>query len=71
MTTMMTAWVRRARAVWIWAVRTARLCCGVPDYDVYLAHLRARHPDRTPPTYAEFFRERQLARYRGSAGRCC
>jgi uncharacterized short protein YbdD (DUF466 family) len=43
----------------------------VPDYDTYVAHLRAHHPERPVPSYAEFFRERQEARYRGGGGRCC
>ncbi|MET0254899.1 MAG: YbdD/YjiX family protein [Luteibacter sp.] len=59
------------RSLWKWAVQTARLCCGVPDYDVYVKHLRDHHPDREVPTYSQFFRERQEARYRGTGGRCC
>jgi uncharacterized short protein YbdD (DUF466 family) len=51
--------------------RSARLSVGVPDYDAYVAHLRAAHPDRTPMDYATFFRERQAARYGKSATRCC
>lgn len=54
-----------------WAVQTARLCCGVPDYDVYVQHLRSHHPERTVPSYAEFYRERTEARYKGGGGRCC
>jgi uncharacterized short protein YbdD (DUF466 family) len=61
--TLMTFWRR--------LVQTARLSCGVPDYDVYVAHLRAHHPERRVPTYAEFFRDRQAARYKGTGGRCC
>jgi uncharacterized short protein YbdD (DUF466 family) len=61
----------RVRAGWKWAVQTARLCCGVPDYDVYVRHLRQFHPERPVPTYGEFFRERQTARYKGTGGRCC
>jgi uncharacterized short protein YbdD (DUF466 family) len=57
--------------VWHRLVQTARLSCGVPDYDVYVAHLRTHHPERKIPTYAEFFRERQDARYKGMGGRCC
>jgi uncharacterized short protein YbdD (DUF466 family) len=57
--------------VWHRLVQTARLSCGVPDYDVYVAHLRSHHPERKIPTYAEFFRERQAARYKGTGGRCC
>jgi len=56
---------------WQRLVQTARLSCGVPDYDVYVAHLRAHHPERKIPTYAEFFRDRQTARYKGTGGRCC
>jgi len=45
---------------------------GTPDYQAYLAHHRVHHPEATPLPYAEFFRERQLARY-GAKGppRCC
>ena len=54
-----------------WLRETLRLMCGVPDYDFYVAHLRRRHPDRPIPTHAEFFAERQRARYaRGRTG-CC
>ena len=56
---------------WKRAVQTARLCCGVPDYDAYLKHLRKHHPERDVPSYATFFRERQVARYKGTGGRCC
>ena len=57
--------------IWQRLVQTARLSCGVPDYDVYVAHLRSHHPELKIPTYAEFFRERQTARYKGTGGRCC
>jgi uncharacterized short protein YbdD (DUF466 family) len=56
---------------WRAGVAMARRMIGVPDYDRYVAHLRARHPDRPVPTYAEFFAERQRARYAGRGGRCC
>jgi len=48
-----------------------RLMVGLPDYDGYVAHMRATHPDRPIMTYEEFFRERQQARYGSGAGRCC
>ncbi|QLP98823.1 MAG: YbdD/YjiX family protein [Rhodoblastus sp.] len=44
---------------------------GVPDYDVYLAHMRATHPDKPAMSYAEFFDNRQKARYGGGMSRCC
>jgi uncharacterized short protein YbdD (DUF466 family) len=34
-------------------------------------HLREHHPERKVPSYGEFFRERQEARYKGGGGRCC
>ena len=51
--------------------RSLRLMVGVPDYDTYLAHMKATHPDREPMSYEAFFRERQQARYGGGTGRCC
>jgi len=52
----------------------ARLMVGLPDYDTYVEHMRRTHPDGAVMTYAEFFRERQNARY-GADGRkgfrCC
>ena len=48
-----------------------RLMVGVPDYETYVAHMRATHPDRLVMTYEEFFRERQNARYGAGAGKCC
>ncbi len=52
----------------------ARLMVGVPDYDIYVQHMGRTHPDRPVMTYAEFFRDRQDARYgsaRHSSFRCC
>ena len=57
-----------------WTVRTARLMVGVPDYDTYVQHRRANHPDQAIMTYEEFFIERQEARYSVGKGRfrgCC
>jgi len=54
---------RMAGAARYWTTRTARLMIGVPDYETYVAHRRANHPDQPIMTYVEFFRERQQARY--------
>ncbi|MFD1560766.1 YbdD/YjiX family protein [Paraburkholderia silviterrae] len=48
-----------------------RLMVGLPDYEGYVAHMRATHPDQPPMTYEAFFRERQNARYGSGAGKCC
>ena len=61
----------RATRVWRGLVQTARLCCGVPDYDAYVRHLQEKHPERPVPDYATFFRQRQDARYGKGGFRCC
>jgi Uncharacterized small protein len=50
------------------ALRTA---LGAPDYGAYLEHMRSHHPEQTPLDAKAFFRERQRARYRRGAQRCC
>jgi uncharacterized short protein YbdD (DUF466 family) len=46
---------------------------GIPDYETYVAHRRAHHAGEPVMSYAEFFRERQAARYASERGRlgCC
>lgn len=39
--------------------QAAKMMIGVPDYDNYVEHMRITHPDQTPMTYEEFFRERR------------
>ena len=51
--------------------QSLRLMVGVPDYQGYLNHMKATHPERAPMSYEAFFRERQQARYGGGSGRCC
>lgn len=63
---------RLHKRVWRRLTQTARLCCGVPDYDNYVRHMLEKHPERTVMDYPTFFRERQEARYGGRNGfRCC
>lgn len=61
----------RLRAWWEVAARTARAAIGLPDYDTYVAHMRAHHPDRSPMARDAFFRERMEARYGRGRSRCC
>jgi uncharacterized short protein YbdD (DUF466 family) len=50
----------------------ARLMVGQPCYDRYLSHMAEKHPERTPMTRVQFFRDREEARYGGkNGGRCC
>ncbi len=56
------------------AAQTARLMVGVPDYDAYVAHRNAAHPDEPVMTLAEFHRDRVDRRYGGGKDRvmrCC
>ncbi|MDB5997303.1 MAG: hypothetical protein JWP42_4439 [Pseudomonas sp.] len=53
--------------------QSARLMVGVPDYDNYVVQMAIKHPDQPVMNYAEFFRERQEARYGNGkcTTRCC
>ncbi|AVS71960.1 DUF466 domain-containing protein [Paracidovorax avenae] len=53
--------------------QSLRLMVGLPDYDAYLSHQERTHPGESVMSYAEFFRDRQDARYggKGRIGRCC
>ena len=55
--------------------QTARLMVGVPDYDTYVAHREANHPDEPVMTREDFFRNSQERRYgggsKGGVFRCC
>jgi len=60
--------------LWDLAAKTARLMVGIPDYENYVQHRKACHPDDPIMSYEEFFRERQEARYAVGKGKfrgCC
>jgi len=44
---------------------------GAPDYDAYLAHAAACHPDRPTMSRDEFVKERMEDRYSRPGTRCC
>ena len=44
---------------------------GIPDYDAYLAHMRATHPGETPLGRGEFFAWALERRHAGNGPRCC
>ena len=53
---------------------TANMMVGVPDYDVYVAHRHAHHPQEPVLTREEFVRNRTNSRYgveTGKMTRCC
>jgi uncharacterized short protein YbdD (DUF466 family) len=66
-----TRWREALMAFWRKAVATARLAIGVPDYDAYVAHMRAHHPGARVMNYAEFFNDCQARRYRNGRTGCC
>lgn len=66
-----TAFAERTSVVWRLLAQTARLIVGVPDYDLYVAHMRRMHPDAQPMTREAFFANRLEARYGRGASRCC
>lgn len=64
----------RLRMVCEGVTQTARLMVGVPDYQTYVLHRQASHPDQAVMSYEAFFRDRQQARYAFTKGRfrgCC
>jgi uncharacterized short protein YbdD (DUF466 family) len=48
-----------------------RRVIGAPDYEQYVAHMRARHPDSAPLTRAQFISSQLQARYERPGSRCC
>ena len=51
--------------------RVVRRVVGAPDYEGYLAHVRAAHPGAVPLTREQFAREALSRRYGKGASRCC
>ena len=48
-----------------------RAMIGVPDYERYVAHMRAAHPGAAPLAREEFWRACQDDRYSRPGSRCC
>ena len=48
-----------------------RRIIGAPDYERYLAHLVAHHPDVTPLSREAFARDALARRYDRPGSRCC
>lgn len=57
-------WLSRAGSV-------VRRIIGAPDYDHYLAHMRAHHPDLTPLSRDGFMSAQLKARFEKPGARCC
>jgi uncharacterized short protein YbdD (DUF466 family) len=51
---------------------TVKTMFGMPDYEKYLEHHRANHPDQEPLSEKDFYVQRLKERYESSgATRCC
>ena len=48
-----------------------RRVIGVPDYDLYLAHMREHPPGTAPLTREEFTSQRLTDKYSRPGSRCC
>lgn len=59
--------VRAGRGI-RWYVTTLM---GDRAYDVYVAHLKAQHPDAVPLTERQFWRQRTAEQDRNPGARCC
>jgi uncharacterized short protein YbdD (DUF466 family) len=53
------------------AIEIVRRIIGVPDYDTYVAHMKAKHPECAPMTKDEFAQQRMQDRYSRPGSRCC
>jgi uncharacterized short protein YbdD (DUF466 family) len=52
-------------------LRVIRRVAGMPDYAVYLEHLRDHHPGEPVPTEREFYESYLRNRYGDTPTRCC
>lgn len=59
--------IKVLRAVWWWLGELV----GEREYEKYVAHMRARHPERAIPTEREYFRQRYAERDANPGARCC
>lgn len=51
--------------------RALRAILGVPDYDRYVEHCHAHHPDALPMTRDQFARDLLERKYSRPGSRCC
>ena len=63
--------IQSLKAAWRDTANVIRRVIGVPDYDRYVAHARAHHPDACVMSRDEFMRQRQADRYSKPGARCC
>ena len=52
-------------------VAALRQLLGMPDYQLYLAHMHERHPGETPLSERDYFTTYLESRYADGPNRCC
>ncbi|PWK16030.1 YbdD/YjiX family protein [Tumebacillus permanentifrigoris] len=59
--------------VWMSKARSnVKTMFGMPDYEKYIEHHNATHPDQEPLSERDFYMQRLKERYEsGEATRCC
>lgn len=58
----------RIATLWQRLQQSFRLMVGVPDYQTYLEHMKAHHPDLTPMDAKTFYRHCVDVRYPSAGG---
>jgi len=53
------------------ATKSVRLMLGLPDYDTYVAFLKANKPAQPIPSREQFFKDRVDGRYRPGMAKGC
>jgi uncharacterized short protein YbdD (DUF466 family) len=53
------------------ALRVLRTIIGAPDYERYVAHMDAHHPECDVVSRDEFMKQRLESRYSKPGSRCC
>lgn len=51
--------------------RFVHLLVGLPSYDKYVEHMHLHHPDKTPKSRKEFFKEALDKKYGAGGAKCC
>jgi uncharacterized short protein YbdD (DUF466 family) len=52
-------------------LRAIRQIVGAPDYERYLEHCAASHPERPPLSAREYYADFVTRRFGGGPSRCC
>lgn len=59
--------MRILRAIWWWLGEIV----GEHEYEKYVAHLQAHHPEQDIPTEREYFKRRYAQKAANPGARCC